>query len=86
LNSQEILKQFIVQDILNDGSGLHLDEDDNLLTSGLVDSLGIMRLINHIEQTFGLSVPPEDVTIENFRSIRVIAGYIESRVATAAAA
>jgi acyl carrier protein len=44
-----------------------------------------MRLISFIEQQFSIRVPPEDVTIQNFRSIRVIAEYIESRVTTVAA-
>ena len=77
MNTQEAIKQYLIKDLLSDHENLNLSVDDNLLIGGLVDSLGIMRLINFIEQNFNMRVPPEDVTIEHFRSIRVIAEYIE---------
>lgn len=79
MNTQQAIKQYLTQELLSDHKNLSID--DNLLIGGLVDSLGIMRLISFIEQHFGIRVPPEDVTIEHFRSIRVIGDYIESRVA-----
>ena len=86
MNTQEALKRYLTQDLLNDHKNLNLSVDDNLLIGGLVDSLGIMQLISFIEQNFNIRVPPEDVTIEHFRSIRVIAEYIERRATTVAAA
>jgi acyl carrier protein len=86
MNTQEALKRYLTQDLLSDHKNLNLSIDDNLLIGGLVDSLGIMQLISFIEQNFNIRVPPEDVTIEHFRSIRVISEYIESRVTTVAAA
>ena len=86
MNTQEALKRYLTQDLLSDHKNLNLSIDDNLLIGGLVDSLGVMRLVNFVEQRFNIRVPPEDVTIEHFRSIRVIAEYIESRATTVAAA
>ncbi|NNE45364.1 MAG: acyl carrier protein [Rhodothermales bacterium] len=53
--------------------------DDELLLSGLVDSIGVMTLLLFIEEDFGIHVPPEDVTIENFASIRTIDAYLIRR-------
>jgi acyl carrier protein len=83
MNTQESIKHFLTTEVLRDNK--HLSVDDNLLISGLVDSLGVMLLISHVEQDFGIQVPPEHVTIEHFRSIRAIAEYIDSRVTTVAA-
>jgi acyl carrier protein len=80
MNIQGAIKQYLITELLNDHKNLGID--DNLLIGGLVDSLGIMRLVSYIEQNFSIRVPPEDVTIENFRSIRVIAEYTENRMAT----
>lgn len=79
MTTQEVLTQFILQDLLKDGDRSHLGADDNLLTSGLVDSVDIIRLINFIEQQFDVQVPPGDVTIENFLTINVIADYLGRR-------
>ena len=61
---------------------LDLKSDDNLLTSGLVDSLSIMRLVAFIEEEFATEVPPEDITIENFLTIQHILDYLETRIPT----
>ena len=86
MNTQETLKQYLTKELLSDQTNANLTVDDSLLVGGLVDSLGIMRLINFIEENFNIRVPPEDVTIEHFRSIRVIAEFIESRATTPVAA
>ena len=53
-----------------------VEVEENLLTSGLVDSVGMMRLIADLEEQLAVSVPPPDLVPENFRSIRVMASYL----------
>jgi acyl carrier protein len=86
VNTQETLKRYLTTELLNAHGYQDLSVDENLLIGGLVDSLGIMRLVGFIEQNFDIAVPAQDVTIEHFRSIRVIAEYIESRATTVVAA
>jgi acyl carrier protein len=83
MNAQESIKDFLTTELLKDHRNIGFD--DNLLIGGLVDSLGVMLLISWVEEQFSMDVPPEDVTIEHFRSIRAIAEYIESRATTVAA-
>ena len=61
----EKLTSFILSDVLLDSSQTKLEPDDELLEDGLVDSLGVMRLISFIESEFGYAVPPEDVTVDS---------------------
>lgn len=56
-----------------------LGDSDELLLSGLVDSLGAMRLIAHLESLYEFKVPPEDVLIEHFESIEAMAQYLHRR-------
>ena len=59
---------------------LDVDLDENLLISGLVDSVGIVRLIAHLKDQLQVDVPPGDLVPENFRTIRVMAGYMAGRL------
>lgn len=86
MDTQEAIKQYLTKELSSDHKNLNLSVDDNLLIGNLVDSLGVMRLVSFVEQRFNIRVPPEDVTIEHFRSIRVIAEYIESHATTVVAA
>ena len=73
----EGLTRFIEEDLLFGGGEMSLAEDDDLLTTGLIDSLGIMRLVVFIEETYDTKVPYEDITIENFRDVKTIVNYLQ---------
>lgn len=76
---EDKLQTYINEEILADQDGVEVDVDDELLAEGLIDSLGVMRLIAFIDMAFAITVPPQDVTIENFRSIAVIARYLAGK-------
>ena len=77
---ESTLINFIVNDLSRDKGLQDLSPDDDLLESSLVDSLGIMRLVAHIEKQFGFSVPSEDVVIENFINVRAIVDYLLPKI------
>lgn len=66
-----------IQDTLLGGRAVAHDE--NLLLSGLLDSLAVMSLVAHIEDTFDIKIPFGDVLIENFETIDAIASYLKAR-------
>lgn len=73
---KEKITRFIIEELL---SGLNVGEQDDLLLSGLVDSIGVMHLVAFIEEETGLRVPPQDVVIEHFANIDAIVHYLEAR-------
>jgi acyl carrier protein len=69
-----------IQDNLLTGKGeIELSPEDDLLGSGLLDSMGVMRLVGFVEETFNIKIPPEDIVIENFIDVKVITNYVESQ-------
>jgi acyl carrier protein len=75
LKLRDDLRTFITDELLADEEPLEFD--DNLLDDGMVDSLGAVRLVMYIEEEFGYAIPPEDLTMENFRTIDALATYLE---------
>ncbi|MEZ4423517.1 MAG: phosphopantetheine-binding protein [Gemmatimonadota bacterium] len=73
------LSDWIARELLDLPDGESVAPDTDLLGSGLLDSLGVMSLVFHIEQHTGVEVPPEDVTLENFVSIDAIDAYLKGR-------
>lgn len=43
--------------------------DTDLLTTGLVDSLGAMEVVYWLEETQNIDIDPVDITIENFQTV-----------------
>lgn len=72
---EQVLVEFIARELRGDPAAAP-GADDDLLGSGLVDSLGVMRLVRFVEERYGVAVPPADVTIENFNTARTIASYL----------
>lgn len=75
MNTAAILKEYIRQELMN-GAGGDLDDNENLLAAGIVDSLGVLRLVSFVEERFGVEVADEDVTLENFQSVQSMVDYI----------
>lgn len=75
---KERVARYIANDLLNQPD-LEIREDEDLLGSGLLDSLRVMSLVNFIEQDIGIDVPAEDVTFENFVSLGAIEAYLARR-------
>lgn len=76
---KNILIDYIAKQVTDDLDTHELDIHDDLLGSGILDSLGMVRLIQFIETEFDLTVPPEDMIIDHFMTIEHICNYIESK-------
>ncbi len=73
------IEQFIL-DELTQGRGItEIDQDENLLSKGIVDSHGVMELVGFLEQRYGTSVGDEDLTPENFESVNRIEAFVERK-------
>lgn len=72
----ETLRKFIQNEILSDPDYL-IEDDQDLLLSETLNSLSVTLLIAHLETVCDVHIPPEDVTLENFSTLKRIAGYVQ---------
>jgi acyl carrier protein len=77
MNAEPILKEYIASEITR-GRQSQLNTTDDLLASGILDSLGILQLVAFIEERFKVRVADEDVVYENFYSIGAMANYLST--------
>lgn len=50
--------------------------ETDLIGTGLLDSLALVDLLAHLEETFGISISIDDLELDNFRSIAGIADFV----------
>jgi acyl carrier protein len=53
------------------------DADQDLIESGLLDSMTLIELLYAIEEEFTVELPLEDLDVELLRSVRGIASYVD---------
>jgi methoxymalonate biosynthesis acyl carrier protein len=51
-------------------------EDTDLIESGYIDSLALVELLFAIEREFSVSVPLDELDIDNFRNLRRISELV----------
>jgi acyl carrier protein len=66
------IRTVLLDQLLVEVSSPELD----LLDAGLVDSIGLVELIVALEERFGVTLPMEDLQIEDVRSVGRIAELI----------
>jgi acyl carrier protein len=54
------------------------DIDEDLIDSGLLDSLALVELLHSIEQEFAVELPLEDLDVDLLRSIRGLATFLDN--------
>lgn len=66
------IKQFILTDIGAELNISDIAEDEPLMESGIVDSLGVLKILGFLDESLGLDLSSEEVKLENFRTIVTI--------------
>lgn len=51
----------------------------DLLLTGLVDSLGVVVIVDWIEQELGIEIDPGDVVLEHFQTVDLMLAYLRGR-------
>jgi methoxymalonate biosynthesis acyl carrier protein len=62
-----------------------IDPSINLFDAGLLTSVHVLDLIAWLEETFKISISPDDLSVENFASIDAMVSYTENAIQQQAA-
>jgi acyl carrier protein len=80
-NIKAQIRQYIAKNLLFSGNNFKYSDDASFLEEGIVDSLGIMDLTMHIQETYGVTINDAELTPDNFDSVNKVAQYIQSKLA-----
>jgi len=76
----EGVEKILLTEIAVDLGRESLDPDEDLLAQGIIDSLGVVRLIVSLEEAFGIKIIDEEVIPENFQSPNSLVAYVEQKM------
>lgn len=77
-NVQQI-RTFIFENFLFDAEESALGNDDSFLEQGVIDSTGVLELVEWIEETFEIKIDDTELVPENLDSVNLIAAFIEKK-------
>ena len=73
------IKQFIVEEFMPDVPAEQLEDDFDLLAGGVVDSLGLLKVVAWLESEYDIGVDESELGPESFRTVNAIHEYIEQQ-------
>lgn len=81
MTPKECIRAFIQETFLVDG----FPEDASFLRTGIIDSMGIARLVTFLEERYGFAVADDELVIENLDSLSRVAAFVERKLSRDAA-
>ncbi|WP_319586831.1 acyl carrier protein [uncultured Desulfobulbus sp.] len=79
-NSDKI-RAFIFSNFLFDAEENALDNDTSFLEQGIIDSTGVLELVEWLEETFAMKVDDEELIPENLDSVNRLSQFITRKTA-----
>ncbi|MDL1979461.1 MAG: acyl carrier protein [Deltaproteobacteria bacterium] len=75
---REQIRAFIIENFLF-GKDDGFKDDTSFLDDGIIDSTGVLELVNFLEEEFSISVQDEELVPENLDSINNVVAYLETK-------
>jgi acyl carrier protein len=75
------IRAFIFSNFLFDAEESALDNDTSFLEQGIIDSTGVLELVEWLEETFAMKVEDEELIPENLDSVNQLAQFIARKTA-----
>jgi acyl carrier protein len=80
LDIKRHIRHFVLNELAH-RKGVHEFSDDDLLVcKGVIDSLGIIRLVGFLEERFHISIPDGEITEDHFASLNTLEQFVKNRM------
>ena len=78
---KDAVRHFILTEVLEGASADDLDDDTELVTSGVLDSLSSLKLVTFLEERFGVRVESHEIDAEYLNTLPDIEKLVMSKQA-----
>ena len=76
---EEPIRNFIASNLLYSKDGFNYPDDASLLREGIIDSLGVVELVEFLQTHFNVKVEQQEVRPDNFDSVAKMAAFVRRK-------
>ena len=74
------LRKFIEDNYLLSAGVDSFEDNDSFLEKGIIDSTGVLELLEFLEETFQIAVEDEEVIPDNLDTLNCLAVYVRDKL------
>jgi len=74
------VRSFVIDNFLFGEADDLFSNDDSFLENGLVDSIGILTLVEFVREKYAIAIEDEEVVPENWDSVSRVAAFINTKL------
>ena len=75
----DAIRTFIFENFLFDADESALKNDASFLEQGIIDSTGVLELVEWLEDEFDFQIDDEELIPENLDSVNLLAAFIQRK-------
>lgn len=79
MDAKAIVRELVESTVVSRKGATNVSDDEPLLESGLIDSMGIFQLVTSLEEACGVTIGDDEVVPENFSSIDAITALVNQK-------
>ena len=76
------VKEFIIDNFFFGNTSESFEDDDSFLENGIIDSTGILELIEFIENKFDIKTENDELVPENLDSLNNVARFVQKKTSS----
>ena len=76
---EEEIRRFVATNLLYSESGVGYADDASFLDEGIIDSLGVMELVEFVQTCFDVEVVQSEIVPDNFDSVAKLAAFVRNK-------
>jgi acyl carrier protein len=79
MSIEEEIARYISDEIVFESDQTKITIDEDLISSGILDSLALLRLVAFIEKRFSVTIKGDELIPDNFQTINRIKAFLEKK-------
>ena len=76
------VRKYLIENLMTDGAAISLGDTTPLITGGLIDSIGMIGLVNFLETRFKVEFVPREIDVHSLNTLEQIDDLIRKKLAS----
>jgi len=79
---EQEVRQFVVENFVRTAGDGQFSNTDSFLETGLIDSMGILNLVEFVRGQYAIQIEDEELVPEHWDSVRQVADFVQGKMST----